>query len=59
MVRNSPEMQETWDLIPGLGRCPGGGPGNLLQCSCMENIWTEEPGGAVVHKVTKNWTRLK
>ena len=24
-------------LIPGLGRCPGGGHGNLLQYSCLEN----------------------
>ena len=23
--------------IPGLGRCPGGGHGNLLQCSYLEN----------------------
>ena len=23
--------------IPGLGRSPGGGYGNLLQCSCLEN----------------------
>ena len=23
--------------IPGLGRSPGGGPGNLLQYSCLEN----------------------
>ena len=25
------------DLIPGLGRSPGGGHGNPLQCSCLEN----------------------
>ena len=24
-------------LIPGLGRCPGGGHGNPLQCSSPEN----------------------
>ena len=24
-------------LIPGLGRSPGGGHGNLLQYSCLEN----------------------
>ena len=24
-------------LIPGLGRCPGGGPGNPLQYSCLDN----------------------
>ena len=38
-------------LIPGLGRSPGGGHGNSLQYSCLENPkdawripWTEEPG---------------
>ena len=30
---------------PGLGRSPEGGHGNPLQCSCLENYWTEEPGG--------------
>ena len=25
-------------LIPGLGRAPGGGHGNLLQYSCLENL---------------------
>ena len=25
------------DLIPGLGRSPGGGNGNPLQYSCLEN----------------------
>ena len=25
-------------LIPGLGRCPGGGHGNPLQYSCLENL---------------------
>jgi len=33
------------DLIPGLGRSPGGGNGNPLQYSCLENPWTEEPRG--------------
>jgi len=29
--------------IPGLGRSPGGGNGNPLQYSCLENC--TEPGG--------------
>ena len=33
------------DLISGLGRSPGGGNGNSLQCSCLDNPVTEEPGG--------------
>ena len=31
--------------IPGLGRSPGGGNGNSLQYSCLENPMKEEPGG--------------
>ena len=31
--------------IPGSGRSPGEGHGNPLQCSCLENPRTEEPGG--------------
>jgi len=30
-------------LISGLGRSPGGGHGNPLQYSCLENHRTEEP----------------
>ena len=31
--------------IPGLGRSPGGGHGNPLQYSCLENpLETEKPG---------------
>ena len=32
-------------LIPGSGRSPGGGHGNSLQYSCLENTMEEEPGG--------------
>ena len=31
--------------VPGWGKCPGGEHGNPLQCSCLENPWTEEAGG--------------
>ena len=45
------------DLILGLGRSPGGGYGNPLQYSLPgESPWSEEPGGATVHGVTKSWT---
>ena len=30
--------------ISGSGRSPGGGNGNSLQYSCLENLWTGEPG---------------
>ena len=32
-------------LVPGSGRSPGGGPGNPLRYSCLENPMAEEPGG--------------
>jgi len=32
-------------LIPGLGSSPGGGHGNPLQYSCLENLWREEAAG--------------
>ena len=38
-------MQETWVQIPGLGRSPGGGNGNLLHILVWKIPWTEEPGG--------------
>ena len=42
------------DSIPGSGRSPGEGNGNLLQYSCLGNPWTEEPGGLhTVHAVTR------
>jgi len=31
--------------IPGSGGPPRIGNGYPLQCSCLENPWTEEPGG--------------
>ena len=45
--------------ILGLGRSPGGGHGNLLQYSCLGNPLDRGAWWATVHKVTKNWTRLK
>ena len=38
---------------PGLGRCPGGGHGNLLQYSCLENPMDRGAWRASVHGVTK------
>ena len=45
--------------IPGLGRSPGGGHGNPLQCSCLENCMDRGAWWATVQRVTKSWTRLK
>ena len=45
--------------IPGSGRSPGGGYGNPLQCSGLENPMDRGAWQATVHRVTKNWTLLK
>ena len=44
--------------IPGMGRSPGGGHGNPLQYSCLENPMDKGACQATVHRVTKSWTRL-
>ena len=44
--------------IPGSGRSPGGGPGNPLQYSCLENPMDRGAWWAAVHGVTKSQTRL-
>ena len=43
-------------LIPRLGRYPGGGNGNPLQCSCPENPMDRGTLRATVHRVTKSQT---
>ena len=45
-------------LIPGPGRSPGGGQGDLPQYSCLENPMDSGAWWTVVHRVTKNQTRL-
>ena len=53
----------TWDAgdvgsIPTSGRSPGGGKGNPLQCSCLENPMDRGAWWATVHGVIKSQTRL-
>ena len=45
-------------LIPGSGRSPGGGNGNPLQYSCLENSMDRGVWWIIVHGVTKSWTQL-
>ena len=49
---------EDLDSIPGLGRCPGEGNGNSLQCSCMRNPMDRGAWWATVHGVAKSRTQL-
>ena len=44
--------------IPELGRSPGGGHGNPLQNSWLENLMDRGTCQATVHGVTKSWTQL-
>ena len=46
-------------LIPGSGRSPGGGHGNPLQYSCLENPMYREAWRATVHRVAKSRTQVK
>ena len=43
-------------LIPGLGRSPGGGHGNPLQYSCLENPMDRGAWRVAVRGVAKSWT---
>ena len=43
------------DSVPGLGRSPGGGNGNPLQYSCLENRKDRGAWWATVHEVAKSW----
>ena len=45
-------------LISGLGRSPGGGNGNLLQYSCLQNPMNRGAWQATVYGVAKSQARL-
>ena len=45
-------------LLPESGRSPGGGNGNLLQYSCLENPMDRGDWWTRVHRVAQSWTRL-
>ena len=42
-VKNLPAYAGDTGLIPGLGRSPGEGNGNPLQCSCLGNPMDPRP----------------
>ena len=45
--------------IPGSGRSPGGGHGNPLHCSYLENPMDRGTWQATAHRVAMSQTRLK
>ena len=55
---NAGDLRDAGSIL-GLGRSPGGGHGNPLQYSCLENPMNRRSWWATVHGVTKSWTQLK
>ena len=53
MVKNLPTNVGNLGLIPGLGRSPGQGNGNLLHYSCLGNPMDRRGWQATVHGVVK------
>ena len=62
MVNNSPansgDVRDA-NLIPESGRSPGGGHGNPLQYSCLENPMDRGAWQAIVHGIAKSQAPLK
>ena len=61
-IKNPPAMQEMqadMSLIPWWGRSSGGGRGNPLHYSRLENPTDRGAWWTTVHGVTKNRTQLK
>ena len=56
MVKNPPANAEVRDrhAIPGLGRSPGGGHGNPLQYSCLENPMDRGAWQVTVHRIAES-----
>ena len=57
VVKNLPNVADAGS-VPGSGRSPGGGNGNPIQYSCLENSMGKEVWWATVYGVTKSWTLL-
>ena len=59
VVKNLPANAGDMGLIPGSGRSPGGGHGNPLQYSGLENPMDRRAWRATVHRVAKSQTQQK
>ena len=57
VVKNLPANVGDLDSVPGSGRSPGGGNGNPVQYSCLENPMDRGTWRAAFHGVAKQ-TRL-
>ena len=56
VIKDPPASAEDTGLIPGSGRSPGEGNGNLLLT--WEIPWTEEPSRLQPMGLQKSWTQL-
>ena len=59
LVKNPPANEgdvSDVGLIPGLERSPGGGHGNPLQYSCLEDLMDRGVWWAIIHGVAKSQT---
>ena len=56
MIKNQPANAGDLRDAPGSGRFPGGGNGNPLQCSCLENPKDRGAWQATVHGNTTEVT---
>ena len=57
-LANAGDLRDA-SLIPGSGRCLGGGHGNPFQYSCLKNPIDRGAWWATVHRVAQSRTRLK
>ena len=58
-MKNPPAVQETqerWVGSLGQEESPGGGDGNPLQYSCLENPMDRGAWRATLHVVAEHWT---
>jgi len=55
LVKNPPAVQETLVWFPGSGRSPGGGHGNPLQNSCLENPHRQRSLAGNIPWDSKEW----
>ena len=55
---NARDLRDAGSIL-GSGRCPVGGNGNPLQYSCLENPMDRGVCQAIVHRISKSWTRLE
>ena len=58
VLKNLPADAGDAGSVPGLGRSPGRGNGNLPQYFCLENFMGRGAWEATVHVVAKSGTRL-